>query len=284
MSVIKRILVTPNRVAILFHFLKGFADGVKADELEALLNPAALGKGEEEEGSGSTGAVVLNEAQKLGLVQDLGDKVVAVPTELRGLDDTGLLDFLEQRLVRPDLAQNCEQEQVPKALAWLLIQDPAQSLIWSQRPAWATKEIHGYDMTNNSRYQNMGYWARYLGYAWRFELGNRNLLVPDPTEALERHLRAILSEGQRMEIAQLVAQLALRSPILEGGSVRQELEERLPAEKRRRSNALSASTSVALMRLSRRGVIHFERAADAEAMLLSPWAQSQPISHVELIG
>lgn len=287
MSVITRVQVTPNRVAILFHFLKGYADGLKADELESLLSPAALaGKADEEESGGSTTpSEVMREAKNLGLVQENKDKVWAVPAQLRGLDDAGLLDYLEQRLVRPDLASQCEQGQVPRALAWLLMQDPAKSLSWTQIPDWAIKEIHAYEMTNNSPYQQMGYWARYLGYAWRFEAGKGSrFLVPDPTEAMKRHLRAILGKGQRMDIAGLMAQLAVRSPILEGGAVRQELEERLPAQDRRRPNALSASTSLALMRLSSSGVIHFERRADADAMLLSPWAQSQPVSHVELLG
>lgn len=287
MSVISSLPAVPNRVAIVYRFLQGFADGIQEDELKAILSPSALKAQDAEDERGSTMAdYVLREARALHLVETEGD-VVRVPPDLRGMNDAALLGYLERTLLDPVLARDANQEQFPRALAWLLVQDPARPLGFGDNQSQRVVEDCGidsqsYELTNKARFQNLVYWAQYFGYVWRFELGRSTLVVPDPTPALDRHIRAVLRERKEVPVGELVTMLAERSPVLENGSVRREVEELLPSDRRRPGSALSRSTSLALLRLRRRGTITLERRADAPVLGIASWPDMEPVSHIIL--
>jgi len=171
-------------------------------------------------------------------------------------------------------------------LAWLLDQNPKSPIDTRQnvRSTIETQcgpEVNAFELTSASRAQNFYYWARYLGYAWYVGVGDSpTMIVPDPTAAIERHLSRLMIPGQTWPLVQLVASWGDLSSVLEGGAARTEIEGLMQLALRRPDGMLSRSTSLALERLDRRGIIHLERQADAPAIMLGVWPDPLPISHV----
>jgi hypothetical protein len=290
MSVISTMEATPNRVGILYRFLNAQSVPLSQDDLVALLSPPSLqpkkGSDDDEKEKGSVLAPkTLAECKALGLVESGPEAgTLQVPVALRGLDQAGLLGLLEKRLTDPVVAADCGQEKVPYALAWFLSQSPANPLAFRDNQAGVIEaEIGGrsLDLSNYSRFQQLSYWIQYLGLGWQVPTESAGVeLVSDPTEALERHLEAILAAERELPIREAIEALGHRLPILETGSVRQDVESWMPDDKRRSENDLSASTSLALVRLELRGVLGLEDPSDATAMRLLTWPSTRRVSHL----
>ena len=82
-----------------------------------------------------------------------------------------------------------------------------------------------------------------------------------------------------MDVDTFLSRLAAIYPVLEGGSIREEVEESrtapLPADDR-----LSTATSLALQRLADRGVIALDAVADAKARILDFGSGTKRVSRV----
>lgn len=303
MSVISSWTVTPNRLALLVRYLSGTGDdGLTPDALAAFLVPGSLARAlrsnavadddsdDEPEAAGSAMVdELLREGRTLGLLEET-DGRLRVPTALRSADDARLLAYLDGVLTVSEHAEAHGQRWFPLALAWFLAQDPAASVNWSENPrptirAQCPEATTFFELGNRDSLRNFGYWARYLGYAVRQRIpaGRRRLdmLVPDPTRALVRHLTPIFAARPRLAIDELLAALAECTDVFEGGVARRELEALWTGPGRRRSSALSGATSVALGRLARRGLITLDAGADAAlTMDLASWPTSRRVSHV----
>ena len=286
MSVITSWTAVPNRLHILYHLLDSNEKGMDRDELKGFVVPQALQRRNNEEGTGSTLAdEVLKEAKALGLIAEV-QNIINIPQDRRGMDDSGLREYMEMTLLTPELAEQSGQALFANILAWFLAQDPAVPIAFSSNLRQQVEEECGTEaariLGNSSSFQNFIYWAQYLGYAWQMQVGRDRFVVPDPTSALEKLILTILNKPMESALPKLMAAIGKRNTVLEGGSVRELVEGLLPIEKRRQTGALSRTTSLAFMRLERKKVIKLEKRADAPVFRLASWPDETPVSHVIL--
>lgn len=312
MSVITVTGMTPRRMANLCSYLHLYGDeGMPEAQMRMLLavrardpmdrTPAAeVDPADADMRQGAPVAVgeVLAESRKLGVIERTDDDGrsarLRVSSALRPYTATCLLDAVEMCLTRLEEARAAEQERVPAALAWLLEQDPTHPLLMGTnedvrgRQAGQFGDVRAdLDLTNAARIDNARYWATYLGLGWTLasaETTSRRLFVPDPTVALLRHLPAALRPGVRTPVGEAVQGLAERCPVLDGGTVRVEIAAAMLPTAQRPPGVISRSTSVALTRLERRGVLRFEDLSDAaETVLLDCWPDQRRVSHITLV-
>jgi hypothetical protein len=206
------------------------------------------------------------------------------------MDGLALQNYLEAKLLLPTEAEQYGQPLFPYVLAWFLTQDPAVPLAFSsnlrqQVEAECGPRIGpqvGSELGNHSNFENFVYWARYLGYGWRLQAANQAMVVPDPTAALERHVLTILKQRTEATVEGFMDVLGEYSPVLDGGQVREELDEVLPPEKQREEGTLSRTISLGLLQLELKGIIVLERRHDAPAVRLTSWPDERPVSHIIL--
>jgi hypothetical protein len=287
MSVISSLPVTPNRIEIVYRYLRYCGDnGVAKDDLMQTLSPPALKSGS---GRSSIAQDVVREASRIGIIVLDSDGCYRLSPELRDTHDLDLLEWLESILLDPVRAKKAGQPDFPYALAWLLEQNPAEPFEFGDNIAGLIAsqcgtDVNAFGMTNRARSQNFVYWAQYLGYAWRLKVGSIEAIMPDPTQAIERHLSQLLKEPGESLIEDLLYTWATQSPVLEGGAARIKIVELCRGDSHRDPKLLSRSTSIALLRLEERGVIRLERRADAEAYTLNIKPNPRPVSHVAWHG
>lgn len=278
MSVLTNLVVTPNRVAIVSRFVaqRGEA-GISRADLRAFLAPRSLRNAD----SDATAETVIREACSLGVIVEDGEGVVRSGPAVAITDDP--MVQIERILMEPALAEEAGQLRFGYALAWFLTCDPAQPLAFTESVTRRVADdcgddINSYDLTNAARFQNFVYWARALGYTWRLGVDDRSdVVIPDPTAALRRHLPPLLRDTRALPLRDLLPLWSSVCPVLEGGAVRTEVEARLPLDRRRPEGELSPATTLALVRLEAEGLIMLERRADAPVLIAG-----RPISHLSL--
>lgn len=298
MSVLNNFPAMPNRIAIACEYLYYLGpDGELRDNIETQLSP--LKKADSDEiGSGKTMAEdVLNEMDKLGFLTQVSAGKITLMEDIRNISSPQiswqqlLRPILRQRLTFPDLAEKHRQEEIPDAIAWLLAQDPFDPLPFSGgiHATRVAKQLGENDplrsvIGNNSRYQNLIYWARYLGFAEWVAGKAGNVVIPDPTYAISECLARIFDKEGELAILTFVQRMSDAFPVLEEGSARRNLEMRLAGEFQRKDQHLSRSTSLALMRLQLRGKLSLRTASDAQTWILDLGKETKAVSHVRLIG
>ena len=288
MSVISNFAAVPNRLAIVYRFLRTYPEGLPVSEAQQYLSPRNFSNDlDEDEPQGKGAPLILDvfrEAEALGLLMRQ-EHTLRVPEELRAMDDAMLLAYLEQKLMA-DGDHDQRQTAFPRALAWFLTLSPASPVTWNESPVGlldqdSPEPKDKYELTNQAAFKMFLYWARYLGFAWLIA-GKGTMAVPDPTTAIERHLRAILRPEEPTLLTEAMGSLASACPVLEGGQHRTEVEQRLRIDRRRKPDTLSASTSLALIRLERRGLVRLDRPSDQDALLLNTWPQQKAVSQITL--
>lgn len=159
-----------------------------------------------------------------------------------------------------------------RALAWLLAQDvnelaftgwaPAEEVLKRQLP-----ESLGL-VQNDTRWVGLKAWTRWLGFGWMGRHPN-GLLVVDPTDAVRDALSTIFVRRKTMTAPELMASLADQVPVLDGGSYRLQVEEKLRDRKGAHAwkplpeSQVSTSLSRAFLRLANEGTLLHERKSDA---------------------
>jgi hypothetical protein len=295
MSVITSFTCTPTRLLILVRLLAGTSSHSldRSDILEALA-PRSLRPGDPET---TTVDEIIGEAEKLGIIRladgrcELLKEVPTRPSRFR--------EWLHRTLTDPKAAHQHGQGEFGRALAWFLMQDPSEALPsrsvdTSDSPAARIGRDFGiqraetpFELTNNARFQNFAYWARYLGYAWFLDVEARTLYVPDPTEAMKGELaKADDLLKRQVGVREFAGRLGELCPVLETGEVRVEVEDLLPPDKRRSLEraGFSKSTSVALLNLEKTGFLSLASLADSPAVVLESLSGHRPISHVTVRG
>ena len=292
MSVITSVTAVPSRLTIVWsHLLDRGADGIAADELASLVRPVSLqrrGGDDSEIGSEAMFNGVISEMQNLGIVTRKEGLLALTPDAPTKREST-LVKHMERVLLDPELAAAHGQRAFAQALAWFLTRDPHQPLPWKGGYRGVVSEDCGeeagsFDLTDEARSQQFVHWAVYLGFAWRLTAVGQDAVFPDPTAALVRNLPSLIPSKGRLAVAELMASLAERLPVLEGGRAREEVEALLPTDRRRLERELSRSTSLALERLEARGLLSMERVADASAFNLDRGAEKRAVSHIAWRG
>ncbi|SAK87924.1 hypothetical protein AWB82_06080 [Caballeronia glebae] len=304
MSVLSNFPAIPNRVAIAceyLHFLGSKGD--LRENVEKQLSPLKKGGNEDSESQdgkadGRTIAgFVVDEILKLGLSSLDEERVLRLNDEYlcmqvpEGDWANALRPILMAKLVMPEHAEKSDQSSVPEALSWLLVQDPYSTLPFSGgiHAEQIVRQLGQQDalrtiIGNNQRFQNLIYWARYLGLAERVSLkigaSSADIVIPDPTEALARMLPSIFVDQRELSIQAFMQRAAEYCPVLDGGVARVRLEDRLMGDFEPKEGHLSRSTSLALFRLQARKLLRLEKPSDAQARILDLGKAHEPVSHV----
>lgn len=296
MSVVTNFQAVPNRLFIIYAAVAEAENGLLRDQLEAWATPPSLSRrGGSEEDGGSTALFSnsLNEARRLGLVEDDGDRLRVPKTGSdggrRNADfEAEFLSRIREVLFDPDRAANAGQIGVLYALAWFLTKSPLQPVGFSDAPQNQLREDLGdfavkAELGSTSSYQNLLYWARYLGFAAVVGDAVTRRALPDPTRAIAAVIDRILPDKSWVEVDLFLSRLAAIYPVLEGGSVREELEAMRTAPPPT-DDRLSVSTSFALQRLADQGSISLDAVADAKARILDFGVGTKRVTHVRLGG
>lgn len=271
------------------------------DELLALCCPPSLG--EHAAGSSGKGSQTLARWTQLGLFSEAGDLLElhpdaqSLPTDQFG-ELKGLGTILRRLVLMPEHNGALNQEggalaaDLTLALSWALAQDlyslpggpyrdvsPIETAQFPSAP---------YAFRNDTRWNGFKAWVPLLGFGWTESAGRTAALVLDPSPAIEDALPSLFKEASEMPVGRLARLLAEALPVLDGGTYRRAVEERLaPAAWRPpRDHELSVSLSMALARLQAVGVLELRSLADApkQTLLGRGDRELQQVSHVIFRG
>lgn len=294
MSVLTQQAATPSRIAALARSVEQHP-GISRDDLINLMLftrgstnrnglPPGTADGNDYGQDGSPAAqtaehgrdgleTALNVAIDLGVVAE-HEGGRTLNTALEDTSPEALLDWLVPRLLVPATADRHQQSEVPKAVAWLLEQQPRQPL-----PLNTGVTDGAVSMPNATRLQQFAYWAQYIGVAKWIGLrgGSAGFLLPDPSHLVRRALRAKLIIGERKRLRLLPDLWATDFPVLDGGSLRQQ-----PAT--RDGVRFSPTTSLALLHLMQTTEFALHDDADADSVTLQIGAQPKRFSHIERLN
>lgn len=165
------------------------------------------------------------------------------------------------------------------ALAWLLAVDGVRGAGFEGVEARKSTTLQpGRErsiLSGSVMWTGLRAWGGVLGFGWDSPGG----FLPDPSPAIRDLLPDLLPAGVEIDAATFTRELADAIPVLDGGSVRLQLEPSLLREYRlgAGNKRLSPTLSRALLRLRAEGLIHWERRSDAALKFLLPGGDSRPI-------
>jgi hypothetical protein len=222
----------------------------------------------------------LNRWLELGLFQETADGTITLHPDVRKDErDIQKLPKLARRIVLAEqnntdfwASEEAKAADFTRSLCWLLAQDcwsidfagwdQAQALIQRQLPSNAVL------IQNDTRWSGLKAWVPFLGFGWsaKYPTGT---LVADPTEAIRDTLPSVFGNRRTLRAADCIASLVDSLPVLDGGTYRKAVEEKL----RERSgpdawrpplkDQLSTSFSRALLRLNEEGILTWSLRADS---------------------
>ena len=277
---------TPNRLSVIYRHLAGEeGKAQKRERLAALIGPKSLA-GSDDPGEDNAFLDCLAVGKDLGLFSEEDDIIrLANPSFAEEIANS-FEDELAARLVDNVTSASCPEGAVAGAIAWMLCQDPRTPLEWTgsssvmlRRNQFREDAQVDFGMTNDSRFQQAVYWARALGFVTRANL-KREVVIPDPTRAIECRLNRILPTGEEKLLRAFLFDLAGCCPVFEGGSVRTEVEGMFRPEAKQDAGNVSRSTALALNRLKLRGTIDLKRLDDGQVLFVEGALDDGRVSHV----
>jgi len=298
MSIITTAQAVPSRLFAIYASLFDSENGEMKERIESWATPPSLsGRGADEDGESSTTLFsnTLQEARRLGLVEEAGDKL-RLSADARGGGKRGresesyFRDYLKRTLFDPGRAIETQQTGFMLALTWFLCANPLKPMGFSEGPQIALKtEIGDHaiktELTSINRYQNFLYWARYFGFATIVggrdtdDSGSRRA-IPDPARAIYAALPAIFADDDELPIEAFLSRLSAIFPVFEKGRIREDYDAMRLNPPADATHRLSIATSIALQRLSDRQRIALSSVADAPARVLDFGVREGRISHV----
>lgn len=292
MSIVTTFEAVPSRLLSIYTAVAEVENGVLTEHLASWATPPSLSRrGGEDEDGGSTNLLKasLTEARRLGLVGEKDGRLF-VPDAARSKGgrnadlEAHFLSYLRETLFDPERAANAGQTGVLIALAWFLTKSPLQPVGFSDAPQNQLRNDLGQfaekaELGSTSSFQNLLYWARFLGFATVVGDAVGRRAFPDPTRAISAVLDRVLPDNNWLDIDVFLTRLAAIYPVLEGGSVREEVEANRtvpPAN----DGSLSVASSLALQRLADRNSIALDVVADAKARILDFGGSNKRVSRV----
>lgn len=300
MSIVTTAQAVPSRLFAIYAALFESETGEIKDRIEAWATPPSLSsRGADDDGESTTTLFsnTLQEARRIGLVEEMDDKL-RLTADARGGgkkvrdSEVYFLDYMRRTLFDPARAFETQQSGFMTALAWFLNSNPLRPMNFSEAPQVGLRAQIGdhtskTELTSLNRYQNFLYWARYLGFATIVggrdaDDQNARRVIPDPVRAIEGALPAIFAEGNDLPIEQFLTRLSGIFPVFEKGSAREAYEAMLLVPVSDPGKRLSITTSIALQRLADRQRIALTSLADAPARILDFGSREGRVSHVAL--
>lgn len=214
----------------------------------------------------------LNRWIQLGLFQKSKDEKVAIHPDLRKDErDLQSLPSVARRIVLAEYnntdfwaSEGAKAADFTRSLCWLLAQDcwAVDFAGWEQAQAMIQRQLPGEAILvqNDTRWSGLKAWVPFLGFGWiaKYPTGS---LVADPTDAIRDALPTVFGRKRVLEACDCISALAEILPVLDGGTFRKAVEEKL----RERSGPdawqsppdghLSTSLSRSLLRLVEEGVL-----------------------------
>lgn len=174
--------------------------------------------------------------------------------------------FQEKNNARLWEAEGSLSGDLSRGLAWMLSQDIYKLDASSHAKIGPLEARQVNDSTklilqNDTRWNGLRTWGIFLGFFHSAEG-----VIPDPTVAIEEECGDIFSKERVLDADSFLAILAERFPVLDGGTIREQVEEILdPAawQKPQNANLLSTSLSRALWRLDSSGRLALESRSDS---------------------
>ncbi len=276
---------TPNRLAVLYRCLANENEKAqKRENLAALIAPQSLANNDADV---EFAAFVdcLTVGKRIGLFSEESGVVRLTDPSSAKVVANSFEDELAKRLV--DSAKSASNDAVAGVIAWMLCQDPLTPLKWSGsssvmllRRQFREEIETDFGMSNDSTFQQAVYWGRALGFVSRLKL-NEEVVIPDPTEAIERRLKGILPLGKDILLRTFLSDLAKCCPVFEGGCVRSEVEGWMrPEFIKWNEGSVSSSTALGLQRLQLRGTIDLKRLDDGQVIFVNGMLNDGRVSHI----
>jgi hypothetical protein len=164
-----------------------------------------------------------------------------------------------------DIAAGQTPSDVAVGLAWLLAHDPVNPLpqSYGEGPERALNDqkLNSY-IANGDQWRPFYRWTVALGCAELSQVGNRRLILPDPTAALAEELPPIPRAG--MSARDFCATVTKALPVLDGGRISDFMrDERAECVDPRGDAMVGPAFSLALRRLKSQGVIGLQSEPDA---------------------
>ena len=293
MSFMTDVYVVPSRVLGVYRYvLHSSSKGVGRSELEEMLSPVAIlgidssqTDSDDEEKlkrARAMTAQTINECVKAKLLTEKGGRLrlsAALPKELKDKKcGERLLPLALTDLLFSDRKRSANHD-LGCAIAWFLSLDIYSAPITAdtlEPRQWEHVQSFG---LNPTRFDMLGYWACYMGYAWMQTSGRSRAFVPDPTTHVRSRMMQILGTAPKREasLPSVMKQLADRSPVFEGGYLRDEVASVMGQSD---DKHLSSSTSAALLRLRDEGSLELAMKSDAERMMVHDGTTYVPYSTI----
>lgn len=272
MSLITALTATPSRVRTYLRTCEFLGGRVDRTELDLLLVPKSLRPSDNDDASAITREVT-EECRSLGLITVAGQDVQLTDAGSEAAVD--LATWIRPVLVRPELAAKTGQQDFPVLLAWLMMQDPYEFLDWAEAPSASIRQLLGSDVTaagatlrNMSVYQQFLYWARFAGFVQLTKYERTMRVLPVPTDAVAWAIgEAGFRPGTSTPADVVLAALGTACPVLDGGSVRVDLERRSETPTYAPGISVSATLGLALLTLEAASRIALDTIADAPVNL-----------------
>lgn len=296
MSIITTVEAVPSRLFAIYAALFDSENGEARERIEYWSTPPSLKNTAEDGGGSPTKLFVhsLQEAKRLGLVEDVDDKL-SLTVDSRGGGKKGrdsevyFREFLIRTLFDPIRASEAQQAAFMLALTWLMSSNPLKPMSFSEDPSSIIKMEIGEnarktECTTLLNYQNLLYWARYLGFATVVGNGTSRRIIPNPVPAIEDALPKIFADNNELPVEIFLTRLAAVYPIFERGSVRENFDAMRLVPLANPGIRLSITTSIALQRLADRQRIDMRSVADAPSRVLDFGVRQGRVTHISLRG
>jgi hypothetical protein len=136
---------------------------------------------------------------------------------------------------------------------------------------------------NDARYSQFVDWVCFLGFAWRHNLKEKDLITPDPTAYLRFALSTLIEirKGEPLPVGDFINKLAAQCPVFETGRFRLDIERNIGG--RATEQHLSSTTALGLLRLQEEKLIELTKRSDAPVYVFPDGDQNQSHTHIRRI-
>ena len=270
--------VAPSRIWAIVKLLSSRDRGLEISELEKALMPSAHLS---ENALRNVLHLNLKEAREAGLIQEIQDSIVLSESLYSAVNDA---DYPPHIILTNALLSDTSQrnEALFFGIAWLLEQDPyADPSLLSHGPTVSSMANDQVDkltrVTSDATFSTFFSWANWLGFSHQSPLsGSVRSLIPDPTNQIRPRISSIMGNSRDIPIATFMTTLSQSTPVFEGGKFRIEIASD------KHEGHLSKSTSLALLRLEREGLIELDQRSDATVFVIQDGKGTSRVSHISL--
>jgi len=225
----------------------------------------------------------LNRWRELGLLVDDDDKIAIAPDYQKQLSKKNLSNYAMASVMRAVILNPANNERFwvsegnrsadfTRAVCWMLAQDvfAFQPTSHSVAEKLESSQLANETVfTNDTRWSGFKSWASFLGFGY---LGHfpGNVFVIDPTTAINDVVTELFDADEKVPVSKFLLTLAESLPVLDGGTYRKAVEEKINEKTWRHPNdkQISQSLSRALLRMREASLLRLEDLADAERFSL----------------